>query len=233
MGLPLYLAMTREEIAANSLPERMAYMACHFAPYGSGLCHIPTSLPPGSILVVDDRIPVWNHDPQRVAAQLQEAVDRLGCSRVLLDLQQPDDGQTGKLVRAVAETLSCPVGVCEGYAGELDCPVFVSAPGANKPLSACLAPWEGRTLWLEAAVETRTVTVTKVGAQAEDGPLIPMESPIHRDERLCCSYHIDITPERARFTVSRTREDVARLLAAGEEAGAELAVGLYQQLGTR
>ena len=233
MGLPLYLAMTAEEIAVWPPPRRLAYMACHFAPYGSGLYDLPTSLPPDSMLMVDDRVPVWQHDPGEVTRQLKDAVTRLRCSRVLLDFQQPNSPQAAKIARAVVEGLSCPVGVSQTYARELECPVFVCAPKANKPLSSCLVPWEGRKIWLEAAVETRTVTVTKEGAQAEDGPLIPMESPIQKDERLCCSYHIDVTQDQVRFTVSRTREDVARLLAAGEEAGAELAVGLYQQLGTR
>lgn len=232
MGLPLYLAMTEQEIAESPLPKRMAYMACHFSPYGSGLCHIPHSLPAGNMLILDDRVPVWHHDPQEVAWQLAQAAQLLECSRVLLDLQQQNNTQAAKIVQAVVDTLSCPVGVSEAYARELDCPVFITAPKANKPLSSCLALWEGRKIWLEAAVESRVITVTTTGAQAEDGPLLLTGEPVQRDDRLCCSYHIDVKPDSARFTISRTREDVRQLLSAAEGLGVELAVGLYQQFGT-
>ena len=45
MGLPLYLAMTAAELsAAEALPRKMAYMACHFSLYGTGLSNIPEQL---------------------------------------------------------------------------------------------------------------------------------------------------------------------------------------------
>ena len=58
MGISHYLAMTGVEIAAaEALPENIAYMACHFSPYGTGLTGAPEVLPKHSMLILNDRIP--------------------------------------------------------------------------------------------------------------------------------------------------------------------------------
>ena len=54
MALPLYLAQTALEMGGNSLPGRLAYMACHFSPGGQGLSNVPELLPSGAILILDD-----------------------------------------------------------------------------------------------------------------------------------------------------------------------------------
>jgi hypothetical protein len=95
MVLPRYLAQTREEFAVcPSLPEHPAWMACHFSPYGTGLSNLPEALPKGSLLILNDRTPVFGHDPLQVAAQLEESVVRLECSGILLDFSQ-----SGKSIR--------------------------------------------------------------------------------------------------------------------------------------
>ena len=71
MPIAHYLAMTAAEMAGNSvLPDRMAWMACHFSPSGVGLSNLPHWLPPGSLLILDDSTPIHDHDPQRVASEL-------------------------------------------------------------------------------------------------------------------------------------------------------------------
>lgn len=233
MAIPLYLAMTAAETFASPLPRNMAYMACHFSSYGLGLSNIPDQLPAGALLILNDRIPVWEHDPALVAGQLSDAVSGLCCGSVLLDFQRPGNGRTADIVKAVLDTLSCPVGVSEQYAEALPCPVFVSAPPPDMRLEHQLAPWVGRELWLEAATETVRITVTQTGSTAVTIPFDAPVEPVHTDEELCCRYHIDLFPDRAVFTLSRTQPDLNALLSKAESLGVTRAVGLYQQLGNK
>ena len=76
MVLPLYLAMTAAEIRANTdFPPNIGYMACHFSPYGTGLSNCPAHLPEGSMLILNDRTPVYGHCPERIAQQLMEMAE--------------------------------------------------------------------------------------------------------------------------------------------------------------
>ena len=52
MAIAQYLAMTAAEmIGSTFLPQKAAWMACHFSPYSTGLCNLPSALPPGSLLI--------------------------------------------------------------------------------------------------------------------------------------------------------------------------------------
>lgn len=77
MALPIYLAMTPWEMEHRELPPRCGWMACHFSPYGQGLSNLPRVLPADSLVIVNDRIPPWGHDPKLMAQQLQEVIDTL------------------------------------------------------------------------------------------------------------------------------------------------------------
>lgn len=230
MAIPLYLAMTAAETATGPLPENMAYMACHFASYGQGLSNLPSRLPPGALLILNDRVPVWQHDPQTVARQLLAAVEALSCSAVLLDLQRPGVSQTKAIVSAVTDTLPCPVGVSQHYAQALSGPVFLSAPPPDTPPERHIAPWAGREIWLEAALETLQITVTVAGSTVTGLPYRIPSEPCHRDGEACCRYHMELFDDRAVFTVSRTAADLAPLFEKVEALGVTKAVGLYQQL---
>ena len=81
MAITPFLAMTATEMYRNtSLPEKTAWMACHFSPYGLGLSNLPKELPPGSLLIVDDITPPHGHDPVFIAEQLIGCVDQFQCS---------------------------------------------------------------------------------------------------------------------------------------------------------
>ena len=126
MPLPIYLAMTAAELRQNPpKSNEIAWMACHFSPYATGLSNCPKQLPPGAMLILNDRTPVCGHDPALVAAQLQDLVENLKCSRVLLDLQRPGESLTESIVDAVLSALPCPVAVSECYGRDLTCPVFL------------------------------------------------------------------------------------------------------------
>lgn len=231
MALPLYLAMTAAEISrAADLPERTAYMACHFSPYSTGLSGFPQRLPEDSIIILNDRTPVHGHDPQLVAQQLLQAVESWAACAVLLDFQRPGNDQTAAVAKAVTNALSCPVGISPHYAKALPCAVFLPPPPLDCPLQTHISGWEGRDLWLEAALDGACITLTEEGSRYM--PLFPPETPepSHHESRLHCRYHIDLADNQARFTLFRTPENLKDLMQEAEQLGFTRAIGLHQEL---
>lgn len=230
MALPLYLAMTAAEMQENTpLPSKFAYMACHFSSYGTGLSNLPKWLPEGSILILNDRTPICGHDPELICNQLWECIDRLHCSGLLLDFQRPDCKDTIILARNLISALPCPVGLSDTYAGSFSCPVFLPPPPLDEPLERHLVPWQGREIWLEAALDGMQLTLTPQGCQAEPIPS-PALSGGFRDEALHCHYTIQSCADFAKFTLYRTREDLDTLLEEATSLGISKAIGLWQEL---
>lgn len=231
MALPLYLAMTAAEMGGNTpFPPHPGYMACHFSPYGTGLSNLPRELPPGSMLILNDRIPWCGHDSQLIAAQLVRLVEKNQCSCLLLDFQIPNvDGVAG-LVKEILDTLPCPVGVSKDYCENLSCPAFLPPVPLDMPLEDYLAPWQGREVWLEAALDGVELKLKEDGCHSF--PLWEHPSPenAYLDDPLHCHYHISLAPDSASFTLLRTREDLAALLEHAEKFGVTKAVGLWQEL---
>ena len=231
MVLPLYLALTAAEISSQEvLPVPMAYMGCSFSPYSLGLSGIPTSLPEGCMLIVNDRMSCQGHSPDLVAGQLQEAVIRLSCESVLLDFQRPLDSESEAMVGLIVQFLSCPVAVTEGFARDLDCPVFLSPAPLNIPLADHLAPWQGREIWLEAALEQMELRVTSEGISAVSQ--FPPEglSGGFFEQTLCCNYRTRVDADRIRFTLFDTLESLEKKLDLAADLGVRRAVGLWQEL---
>lgn len=223
-----YLAMTAAEIlGCDTLPSRLAYMSCHFSSYGLGLCNLPRQLSPGSLLMLNDRTPIYRHDPERVAEQLADTVERFSCSGVLLDFQRTG---ADEVVKAVAGTLSCPVCVTTDYAPLTAGAVLLPPVPPDTPPEAWLAPWADREVWLEASFSPMTVTVTPEGA--ERTPLPWWEAPPdgQQDAGLFCHYAIALQEDAARFTLFRTETDLEALLQAASALGVTQTVGLYQEI---
>lgn len=222
-----YLAMTAAEIHASAtLPEKLAWMACHFSPYGTGLSNLPGHLPENSLLILNDRTPVHGHDPERILAELTEAVEKFSCAGVLLDLQRPGSQEAAAIAKRLL-TLPCPVAVSESYAGDLDCPIFLPPVPLRIPLAEYLAPWQGREIWLDAAPGGERITVTAQGAAVL--PETVTEPLPFRDEELLCHYRLELNPNAAVFTLSRTRDDLRDLLGATKKYGVTTAVALWQE----
>jgi len=227
MGLPFYLAMTGAEIySTQSLPEQIAYMACHFSPYSTGLSNLPDNLPSGSLLMLNDRIPIYGHDPHRIAQQLQEIVEHFSCSGIVLDLQRERYEEQHALCRHLAHTLSCPVAVSELYAAELECPVFLSAPPVNCPLSEYAAPYTGREIWLETATDAKCFTVTRDGCTVHPIHDDPPDNCLF-DDSAYCRYTVETNEKAARFRLWRTADDLKRM---SENTRITRCIGLYQEL---
>lgn len=230
MALPLYLAMTAAEMQENTpLPSKFAYMACHFSSYGTGLSNLPKWLPEGSMLILNDRTPICGHDPELICNQLRECIERLHCSGLLLDFQRPDYEATAILSQNLISALPCPVGLSDAYAASFFCPVFLPPPPLDVPLERHLVPWQGREIWLEAALDGLQLTLTSQGCQAEPIPS-PAFSGGFRDEALHCHYAIQSCADFAKFTLYRTREDLDALLEEATSLGISKAIGLWQEL---
>lgn len=231
MALPLYLALTAAEFQFCSLlPERAAWMACHYSPYGLGLSNLPRELPEGAMLILNDRTPALGHDPEQILRQLEEANHSLHYKYILLDFQRPDSAENAAIASALVAAALCPVGISELYAQALDCPVFLPPIPPHVPIKEHLAPWQGREIWLEAALNGEVITVTEKGSSVV--PLSPGEipEPALEDPALHCHYHIRTYDDHIDFALWRSRENLQVLLREAESQGVTLAVGLWQEL---
>jgi hypothetical protein len=230
MAIVLYSAMTAAEFRQNPAPAfPIAWMACHFSPYGTGLSNLPEALPKGSMLILNDRTPVFGHDPQRVAEQLEERAAQLECDGILLDFQRPAHPQVQAIAAAVA-ALPYPVGITPAYAQELECAVFLPPPPLTVPLASYLQPWQGRKIWLEAATERGCVQVNKRGSRAIDRTDTACPYP-HVDDMLHCRYGMELGTEYIDFFLYRDETQLKALMQEGAGLGIQRFVGLYQQLG--
>lgn len=226
-----YLALTAAEVnRCDTLPQRMAWMACHFSPYATGLSNLPEQLPPASILILNDRTPIHGHDPKGIAQALQTAAQDFSLHGILLDFQTQSCPELQDLADHLMQTLPCPVAVTEYYAQDRDCIVFLSPPPVNMPLQDYLAPWKDRKLWLEAAMLTQRFTVTKEGCRVETLSAPPGILPL-ADKALHCHYEIKKTDRAMVFTMTRTKEDLLDQLQEAEHLGIHTSIGLYQELG--
>ncbi len=220
----LYLAMTAAEIAENSaLPTPIAWMACHFSPYSTGLSNLPKALPPNSMLMLNDRTPIMGHDPDLIAEQLAASAREHLCSRILLDFERPGE-PVQAVIEAILQAAPCPVGVSEIYAGDYSCPVFLPPVPMTKTVEEYLSIWQGREIWLEAALDTQAVTVTAQGSRISPTPAPQAPLPF-ADEALHCHYGLTLSGDKAVFTLHRTQEDLLQLI-----DGSPCCVGLYQEL---
>ncbi len=230
MAIPRYLAMTAAEFrSAPALPENVAWMACHFSSYGSGLSNLPTELPPDSMVILNDRIPFQSHDPQRILDQMMQLVECFCPRGILLDLQRPGDSAVAAVAKLLAQTLPCPVGITEAYAGDLSCPVFLEVP-IDCPLEETISVWHGREVWLDIAPAGGIITVTPDASIFQPDYPEFGENPVFTDEKLCCRYQTQIGEASIRFLLKRAPEDMQLLLTTAEKHGVTRAIGLYQQL---
>ena len=233
MVLPLYLALTGAEISKlQTLSFPCAYMACHFSPYTQGLANLPTKLPSGSMLILNDRMPCQGHSADLIASQLRDVLDQFTCESLLLDFQRPPDAEIEDIVRRIVEVCPCPVAVTEGYASNLHCPVFLSPAPLHVPLADYLQPWADREIWLEAALLQEEIAVTETGTDyANRFPPCSQHGGFF-DETLCCNYIVKPSPERINFILFDTPASLQKKLSLAHSLGVSRAIGLWQELGT-
>ena len=232
MPLPLNLAMTPAEItAAETFPAQIAWMSCHFSPGGTGLVDTPRKLPEGAMLILDDSVPCSGHSAGLIADFLYETVSRLRCGSVLLDFQRSGNTQAAAIAAALAAALPCPVGVSPEYAVSLSCPVFLPPAPLHIPMQRYLRPWQGREIWLEAALCREVITVTKKGTAFAEAEVQEDGGDGFCSQSLCCRYKTRVQQDCAAFTLFDTPETLERKLDLSHTLGVTRAVGLYQELG--
>lgn len=229
MAIPFCLAMTAHELAnCKNIPTLVGYLSCHFSPSGFGLSNMPKQLPPGSVLILDDSIPIADHRPELIRQQLDETITSQQIQALVLDLQRPGDPTAKEMVNYLAEALPCPVIVTPEYASPTT-PVLLPPCPVDLPLKKHIAPYKNPMLWLELALDGLKLQITKKGCAKEAlcGEL--SENYPHRDDALFCRYHIAKTPDKITFTVTRTQEDTQKLLEEAGRLGISHAIGLYQE----
>lgn len=228
MAIAHYLAMTAEEMAAGPLPQHAAWMACHFSPYSTGLCGMPSVLPEGSLLILNDRTPIHGHDPQRIAGELCELVQRFSCTGVLADFQNPKNKESEMLVRQLTDALPCPAAFSRDYAPD-GAAIFLPPVPTDVPIVEYLTPWKDRAIWLETALEGQTIRLTRNGAAFSPNRDHSFSSP-HADTVLHCHYSVSTEADAAVFRTRRTAEDLEALLKEAEALSVVCAIGLFQEL---
>ena len=140
-------------------------MACQFSPWNQGLSNLPRTLPQGSLVILNDQSPICGHDSSRILRQLKELLEGNRCYGLLLDFERPGQEEAAAMAAALAEALPCPVGVSAAYADGLSTPVFLPPAPPDTPLGEYLAPWAGREIWLEAALNGCRITLTERGGR--------------------------------------------------------------------
>lgn len=225
MPSELFLAQTMAEFHQNvPLGAKKAWMGCHFSPYGKGLSNCPKDLPEGSMVIVTDEFPCCGHDADQIAGDLLRVLRETPCKCVLLDFQHANQPETARIAAALAEALPCPVGVSHWYAQGLDCPVFLPPLPLGLPLQQYLAPWQGRPVWLEVAMQKSDYVITKDGCKMQQSHYDGQFS--HADAALCCHYQLQLEHDAAIFTLQRGIADLQELM---KTEKVERFVGLYQE----
>lgn len=232
MGISRYLAMTAAEMEAFSVPEgwMAAYMACHFSPYTTGLSNIPDTLSPGSMLILNDRTPISGHDPQRIAQQLKDALERLHFDSLLLDFERPECEDISVLCQVLTKQLPCPIGISSLYAQALDCPVFLPPAPLDQPLAEYISLWQGREIWLDTAPEAARFIITQDGSQYMPLPFSQPPENAHTDEALHCRYRAEIKEDAVLFHLWRDQPQIEMLIGQAQTLGITKCIGLYQEL---
>ena len=229
MAIQIYIAMSAAELAgAGPLPWPAAWMACHFSPHSRGLSNCPERLPPGSLLILDDSIPMDGHDPELIARQLRELIRRFGCGGLVLDLQRPGCREAEALAAYLCGSLGCPVTVSAAYAGTVSAPVLVPPVPLHRSPAAHLEPWLGREIWLELETAGAQLRLTSQGAVLRDW--ICDEETLYRHRRLHCGYRIRVVKGEAVFRLRRSREDNLELLEECHALGVTGAIGRPDEL---
>ena len=240
MSVPRYLAMTAGDFSvASSLPPRVAWMAMHFSMSSPGLSNRPHTLPPGSLILLDDQIP-WSSG-HSLEAVCQEAVDtllRTGAAGLLLDLERPPTEETRRLAGYLAQCCreaGCSIGMPPAYLDQTEAAVFLPPLPCHCPPQTVLEPYRGREIWLEAVPAGCRIYLSGARAsvmpeQAEaleaEGAAFPTFSsgPLH------CRYFSKPVGSGIQLSLYDTEETLLEKLDACESLGVTRAVGIWRQI---
>lgn len=232
MAIQRFLGVMEAEMDGISpMPENVAWMGCHYSKESGKICGLPPVLLAGSMVVLTDEVAFLEADHGTLCGQLWGAVGALSCRYVLLDFQKPVCEEAVCFAEKLAASLPCPVILPAALGGRLDGPVFLPPVPLDVSLPNYLAPWAGREVWLELALDGLEIRLTNSGARSSYLPHPLPFSASHRDERLHCHYNIETAPDAVCFNLRRAREDVEALVTEAEGLGVTGCVGLWQEFG--
>lgn len=226
MGIPQYLAKTeRETLLYPDDAGPIAWLGCSFGK--NGLTGLPEVLPAGSLLVLDDSVPMADQSIPDIADALQQTLAKFSCCGLLLDFQQQGCAQQRTLAEYLAAHLSHPIAAPQEYAPK-GCALFVPPVPPEIPIETYLAPWAGREIWLDMALSVRTLHLTAAGCSVSDDAESDPTGDFY-DESLCCVYRIQKTDDGFLFRLARDHRCTRALLDRAAGLGVTAAVGLWQE----
>ena len=231
MIFPIYLAITAQEFTHfEDFPSTLCYMACHFSPSGAGLSNLPLSMPPESILCIDDSTPIADHDTKTVADQICTLVERYQPCGIVLDFQRPDNPRALDMIMSIIRCTNCPVAVSHIYAAEFECPVLLPPLPFRLTVEEYLEPWTNREIWLELGNDMEKTIITEDAFGAERIYNVPVSRPILEDPILLCHYSINVKQDHIALYFHRTKEDLEQIQRKASALGVNKFLGLWQQL---
>ncbi len=228
MDIPLYLAMTSDDIMKKStLPPKIAWMSVRFDKEGDGLINFPAEKYDSCILILDDYNPYTRHDHKKICQQLQEHISTRKYDGILLDFQQPKDSGLCTLVRQLERELPIKVGVTPSYSTN-ESIVFLPPLPPAVSVESYLKPWSSHEIWLDLTTQGYSLCVTSagVGECTKKHESIPFYN-----EKLCTHYVSEVSSESIIFSLQRTADDCMTILRKANAFNVRAAFSLYHELG--
>ncbi len=235
MSIPLFLAITPAEFAhLPELPNPLAWMSVRLSLTSPGLSNVPSQLPPGSLIIFDDKTPWSGHSVELVCKEMTTLLLNTKAYGLLLDFERAPTPETILLVKALSQCckeIGIPLAAPEGYGGDESVAVFTSPfPCWKKPTETSN---DHRALWLDASPTAHALRITQdhaVGIALPYPPETPPEEDqIHWDESLHCAYWTDFDGDGLVITMYRTPEKTTELLAELPSSPFRLAVGVWRE----
>lgn len=231
MSIPVYLAMTAADFS-SPLPERAAWMAVHFSVASRGISNVPTSLPPGSLVILNDQIP-WNgHSTGQICSGLGELLLRTRADGLLLDFERPPRPETMELAGALAvccQAMGCPVAMPPAYSSQVPSALFLLPGLGSGPLP------ENREVWAELSPTALRAVIGEDGVRKEaTEPWAALREaanhPVFREPELGCLYFSRASDAEVEVQLFDTRETLVERL--GRYPQITRAVGSYREWDT-
>ena len=228
MAIQTILAMTAEEIPnAPSGFSGGCIFGCHYSSTSQTLVGLPSSLPHGWGLILDDENPITAPDISGLVQQLS----RLEPAYIVLDFQRPATPDVLRLAEKIA-ALPCPVSMPPEYGKNLCCSLFLPPIPPHISPEEYLRPWLHRDVWLELALDAVQISVTAEGSQMQSFPHAVATDKAHVDSMLHCHYKISHLHDTLQFYCYRTKDDIRQLLRSPLPANVKYGVGFFQELHT-
>ena len=220
MAIPVYLAMTPEEIqSVHKIPQNVAYW--HSLDF-------PAQPSRDSLLVFTDEEEFRPSNAGIIAEDLVASAKSLHCRGILLDFQHENRHENSALVTEL-EARRYPFAASALYAENRNCAVFLPPVPLTATLADYIRPWQGREIWLELAMDGLRIAVTAQDSQEYYLSHASSLNKAHIDWKMHCHYSIETREDTAVFTLWRTKQDIEAMISEVSALPVRLAVGLWQE----